>query len=643
MRMLWRRCTNACKLMSDLKTLAENMSCKQTKAKYTIEALLYKPLDRVTKTTLVLHDLLKHTPEEHLDYPLLQEALRISSSFLSVVNEEVPNKKSTVTLSKGKVRQLVKDGFLVDFSNGNRSFRHIFLFTDLILCAKLKQGKHPHYRFDWYLPVSGLTVRCGQECNIPSCYQLRMKDLKQKIFLLRRNIQQEKRGSKILAMRTCDRAKKKLLEYESWMLTHSPTIPLELHSRYGKNHTLLLSSLYELYEWKDCIEKLTGESFEKISVDLLKLTSSCVKLRSVHHPPSSSFTEENTDKGLCGTLSVMVHSATEYQKPANTYISLELDSFGYFENRGQTRVLMDVSEPIWEEEFSLEVDGAHYLRLLCVQQQETGESLTEDKILGRTQVELEANFIQNKWRRMAVTLNEIQVSVSLKYSAHGLQPPGSSCTDQSEVFGVLLGITAEREGVLVPNLVRYCVEEIDRRGLEEVGIYRISGIATEIQALRTAFNTNLQDAISRLKTVDVNAVSGTLKLYFRELPEPLIPPEFFQPLARGLEVADKEKKECSMIDLLQEIPDANRNTFLFLVQHLKRVSEKKDVNKMTIHNLATVFGPSLLRPPKDSQSDAVDISQEVVVQVQVVFYYLQSNNLPAPQTRRKTYTESEET
>ncbi|XP_039602837.1 breakpoint cluster region protein-like [Polypterus senegalus] len=37
------------------KTLAEDMSCKQTKAKYTIEALLYKPLDRVTKTTLVLH------------------------------------------------------------------------------------------------------------------------------------------------------------------------------------------------------------------------------------------------------------------------------------------------------------------------------------------------------------------------------------------------------------------------------------------------------------------------------------------------------------------------------------------------------------------------------------------------------------
>ncbi|KAG2467686.1 ABR protein, partial [Polypterus senegalus] len=429
-------------------------------------------------------------------------------------------------------------------------------------------------------------------------------------------------SSKILAMRTSDRAKKKLLEYESWMLTHSPTVPLELHSRYGKSHTLLLSSLYELYEWKDCIEKLTGESFEKISVDLLKLTSSCVKLRSVHHPPSSSFIEENTDKGLCGTLSVMVHSATGYQKPANTYISLELDSFGYFENRGQTRVLMDVSEPIWEEEFSLEVDGAHCLRLLCIQQQETGESLIEDKILGKTQ---------------------IQVSVSLKYSAHGLQPPGSSCTDQSDVFGVLLGITAEREGVLVPNIVRYCVEEIDRRGLEEVGIYRISGIATEIQALRTAFNTNLQDAITRLKTVDVNAVSGTLKLYFRELPEPLIPPEFFQPLARGLEIADKEKKEYSMIELLQEIPDANRNTFLFLVQHLKRVSEKKDVNKMTIHNLATVFGPSLLRPPKDSQSDAVDISQEVVVQVQVVFYYLLYNNLPAPQTRRKTYTESEET
>ncbi len=44
--------------------------------------------------------------------------------------------------------------------------------------------------------------------------------------------------------------------------------------------------------------------------------------------------------------------------------------------------------------------------------------------------------------------------------------------------------------MLVPHIVRSCVEEIERRGLKEEGIYRISGASTEIQALKHAFNTS---------------------------------------------------------------------------------------------------------------------------------------------------------
>lgn len=47
-----------------------------------------------------------------------------------------------------------------------------------------------------------------------------------------------------------------------------------------------------------------------------------------------------------------------------------------------------------------------------------------------------------------------------------------------------------RERSKVPYIVRQCLEEIERRGLEEVGIYRVSGVATDIQALKTAFDTS---------------------------------------------------------------------------------------------------------------------------------------------------------
>lgn len=38
--------------------------------------------------------------------------------------------------------------------------------------------------------------------------------------------------------------------------------------------------------------------------------------------------------------------------------------------------------------------------------------------------------------------------------------------------------------------MRQCVEEIERRGMEEVGIYRVSGVATDIQALKAAFDVS---------------------------------------------------------------------------------------------------------------------------------------------------------
>ncbi|VTJ54512.1 Hypothetical predicted protein [Marmota monax] len=66
-------------------------------------SLLYKPIDRVTRSTLVLHDLLKHTPVDHPDYPLLQDALRISQNFLSSINEDIDPRRTAVTTPKGEV------------------------------------------------------------------------------------------------------------------------------------------------------------------------------------------------------------------------------------------------------------------------------------------------------------------------------------------------------------------------------------------------------------------------------------------------------------------------------------------------------------------------------------------------------------
>ncbi|KAM3857431.1 active breakpoint cluster region-related protein [Diretmus argenteus] len=623
-----RQCTD-----SDhrFKTLAKSMlstnGSDKTRTKYTFEALLYKPLDRITKTTLVLQDLLKTTPEEHGDYTALQEALRLSRSFLSGVNERSQCKRE-VTLSHGMRRQLMRDGFVVDVCEGERHLRHLFLYTDLLLCVKLKaaaKGKPVHYRFCWYLPLAGLRLRWVADQDQSPDTNLRIHTIRTKMFLLRQQLQQHTGRFKGLAVRS----RKKLEQMELMLLTHSPVHRLELHSFSGKSHSLLLSSLYELEDWREAIYKLTRENIETVPPDLLTLTSACVKLRMTQQPPlHSKKTGEEEEASLCGTLSAAVHSASGLQQPACVYVCVEVDGYEFYDQQANTHSTVHTLHPHWDQELSFQVDGAQHLRVLCVSQSEGGG----DAVLGKASVKLDATTLQKRWRRQTLSLGQVEVTLSLKYCPHPLGPPCP--TLQQPVFCVPIGTVAQQEGVLVPHVVRCCVEEVERRGMEEVGIYRVSGAASHISSLKTAFNSNLREAVARLRRSEVNVVSGVLKLYFRELPEPLVPTELFQSLAKMLDIQDLKSRLVSMLSLLQSFPDVNRHTFLYLLHHLQRVSERREVNKMTLINLATVFGPSLLRPPVSSLGycgPTVDISQEVVVQVQVVFFYLQCNNLPAVQ------------
>ncbi|XP_051757248.1 active breakpoint cluster region-related protein isoform X1 [Ctenopharyngodon idella] len=606
------------------RTLAESMMSSKgsdnVKTKYTFEALLYKPLDRVMKTTLVLHDLLKHTPPDHPDSITLQEALRLTSSFLSGVNERSQCKRA-VMLSRGERRQLLRDGFVVDVCESGHNLRHLFLYTDMLLCAKLTSaGRQAQYRFCWYLPLVGLKLHWAAE-NLPSSeYQMKISKTRAKMHQLKQALQQQMKGAKVSVFCAVDRLRKKFEECEIWLLTNTPSFILDLHSTSGKSHTIRLFSLYDLYEWKEAIEKQSGNCIETVPPDLLSVTGSCIKLRMTQQPPLHCI-RSNENANICGSLYVMVQSACGLQHPSSAYVCVEVDGFEFYDRRKQTCLSAFSVTPQWDEELVFQVDGAQQLFLVFVSQNEND---TQHDIVGRVVLNLDPDNMFKKWKKVTCSLGQVDVTLSIKYMPHPLEPPSSTPLVQEPVFCVPIEQVAMHESVLVPHIVRSCVEEVERRGLNEEGIYRISGASSEIKALKNAFNTNYREAVSKLRSVDVNTVSGTLKLYFRELPLPLIPSEQFKELSDALDIADPYLRADSMLTLLQDLPDVNRNTLLFLLHHLRRVAERKEENKMSLSNLATVFGPSLLRPPVAR----VDISQEVEVQVQVIFLYLQCQNLP---------------
>ncbi|KAM4575985.1 breakpoint cluster region protein [Odontesthes bonariensis] len=654
-----------CQANAQFAEISENLKvrstkdCKDQSAKNSLETLLYKPVDRVTRSTLVLHDLLKHTPCSHPDYLLLQDALRISQNFLSSINEEITPRRQSMTVKKGENRQLLRDRFMVELVEGSRKLRHVFLFTDLLLCTKLKKqtaGKGQQYDCKWYIPLADLTFQTIDDYEsspIPLVQDEEIDAMKIKISQIKNEIQREKRTTK--GPKVIERLRKKLSEQESLLLLMSPNMAFRVANRNGKGFTFLISSDYERAEWREIIreqQKKCFKSFSLTSLELQMLTNSCVKLQTVHTIPMTMNKEDDESSGLYGFLNVIVHSASGLKQSLNLYCSLEVDSFGYFVNKAKTRVYRDSTEPSWNEEFEIELEGSQTLRLLCYekcynktrQSKEDGE--ITDKIMAKGQIKLDPQTLQNKdWQRTVIGMNGIEVKLSMRFTSREFSLKRMPSRKQSGVFGVKINVVTKRERSKVPLIVRQCVEEIERRGMEEVGIYRVSGVATDIQGLKAAFDSNNKDVSIMMSEMDVNAIAGTLKLYFRELPEPLFTDELYPNFAGGIALSDSVAKESCMLNLLLSLPEPNLVTFLFLLDHLKRVAENESINKMSLHNLATVFGPTLLRPSeKDSKisnsSQPISMndswSLEVMAQVQVLLYFLQLEGIPAPDSKRQS-------
>ncbi|CAG0880316.1 unnamed protein product [Darwinula stevensoni] len=176
------------------------------------------------------------------------------------------------------------------------------------------------------------------------------------------------------------------------------------------------------------------------------------------------------------------------------------------------------------------------------------------------------------------------------------------CPRKSGLFGVNLESVALREGAAasggVPLILQRCVEEVERRGLDIIGLYRLCGSASKKSILRDAFERNPRTVdLTPDNVPDINVITGVVKDYLRELPEPLVPPSLSQMLAEALQVClpdDPEGNARLMFSILDCLPRVNRCTLLFLLDHLRLVIAQSDRNKMTAQHVALCFGPLLM-------------------------------------------------
>ncbi|KFD52962.1 hypothetical protein M514_06078 [Trichuris suis] len=164
-------------------------------------------------------------------------------------------------------------------------------------------------------------------------------------------------------------------------------------------------------------------------------------------------------------------------------------------------------------------------------------------------------------------------------------------------FGVDLTTFSMAHNVRIPPVVEFCIYEIERRGLETEGLYRVSGSHEEIERLRMHFDSDcVSDPIQTCMVDDVHALTGLLKLYFRLLPIPLITYAARRELVHIFRYCqdDLEKVKHVKRVLHETLPPANYAVLQLFMLHLKRVADYSDRNRMTEENLSRILVLTLM-------------------------------------------------
>ncbi|XP_052407708.1 rho GTPase-activating protein 15 isoform X6 [Carassius gibelio] len=184
---------------------------------------------------------------------------------------------------------------------------------------------------------------------------------------------------------------------------------------------------------------------------------------------------------------------------------------------------------------------------------------------------------------------------------------------KDNVFGCHIDTLCHRENTNVPKFMEKCIRTVEKRGLKVDGIYRVSGNLAVIQKLRYKADHEETLDLEDGQWEEIHVITGALKLFLRELPEPLFPFSFFERFIAAIQMSDYSQKVSYIRDLVRNLPLPNHDTMEVLFRHLRKVIEHGELNRMSVQSMAIVFGPTLLRPQEES-----NITMHMVFQNQIV-------------------------
>merc|ERR1719203_2198037 len=120
---------------------------------------------------------------------------------------------------------------------------------------------------------------------------------------------------------------------------------------------------------------------------------------------------------------------------------------------------------------------------------------------------------------------------------------------------------------------------------QQVGIFRLAPNANENNKVKDKINKGVMDEEAEEK-VDVNVYANLIKVWFRDLPDPLlncVNPDLIEHVASPDEAGK----------VVAKMPDPEKSIFLWLCDMCVDVAQYEKTNKMGAQNMAIVVGPNL--------------------------------------------------
>ncbi|XP_012516536.1 PREDICTED: rho GTPase-activating protein SYDE2 [Propithecus coquereli] len=318
---------------------------------------------------------------------------------------------------------------------------------------------------------------------------------------------------------------------------------------------------------------------------------------------------------ISGLMSVHFYGAEDLKPPRidskDVFCAIQVDSV----NKARTALLTCRTTFLdMDHTFNIEIENAQHLKLVVFSWEPTPR---KNRVCCHGTVVLPTLFRVTKTHQLAVKLEPrglIYVKVTLmeqwENSLHGLD-----INREPVIFGVDIRRVVEKEntGLMVPLLIQKCIMEIEKRGCQVVGLYRLCGSAAVKKELREAFERDSKAVgLCENQYPDINVITGVLKDYLRELPSPLITKQLYEavldamaksPLKMSSNGCENDPSDSKFaVDLLDCLPEIEKETLKILLDHLKLVASYHEVNKMTCQNLAVCFGPVLLSQKQETST-----------------------------------------